>query len=63
MSTFVCGQWALTYTYTAALADPGRGHLGWAPHPNEELSRLAPFACLYLHHVTSYWRKTDCDLM
>ena len=29
----------------------------------DEPCRLEPFARLYLQPVTSYWRKTDCDLM
>ena len=29
----------------------------------DELSRLTPFARLYLYPVAAYWRKTDCDLI
>ena len=29
----------------------------------DQLSRLVPFARLYFNHITSYWRKTDCDVI
>ena len=38
------------------------GQHAYLPNRIDEPSRLAPFARLYLHSVTSYWLKTDCDL-
>ena len=37
------------------------GQYAYLPKHLDEPSRLAPFARLYLHPVTSYWRKTDYD--
>ena len=45
--------------------DPSRPIINMHTHLPKRLdepSRLAPFASLYPHPVTSYWRKTDCDL-
>ena len=42
--------------------DPSRSDA----HPLKRLdepSLLAPFACLYLHPVATYWRKMDCDVI
>ena len=39
------------------------GQYAHLPNRLDELSRLAPFARLHLHHVVTYWRKTYCDLI
>ena len=42
------------------------GQYAYLPKQLDEPSRLASFACLYLHHVATYWQKrivTSFDLM
>ena len=39
------------------------GQYAYLPKRLDEPGHLAPFERLYLHPVSSYWRKTDCNLI